>query len=50
MDCCVILALNNLGLYYFDKGMLDAATRTYEDCREIMRLCLPEHHPDIGDG
>ena len=49
MRCCVILALGSLGEYYRDKGMLDKAITTLEECLEAQRSFLHPHHPLIGD-
>ena len=44
----VCLALNNLGQCYSEKGMLEEATKTLEECLAAERTLLPPNHPDIG--
>ena len=47
-NCCAILALNNLGLYYSQKGLLHEAIETLEECLAAQPSFLPPVHPDIA--
>ena len=47
-NCYAILALNNLGLYYSEKGLLREAIETLEECLTARRSFLPPVHPAIA--
>ena len=48
-SCCVVVALNDLGQCYKEKGMIDEAIKTFEECLVALRSFLPRNHLDIGD-